>query len=67
MKQYLIKVPDTPDAQFLLNLIIASGYFKIKEQNKIPNKTTLNAMKDAEQGKVTKTKNVADLINKLSE
>jgi hypothetical protein len=42
------------------------NFVEVLENEKIPNKTTLKAMKDAEEGKLTKAKNVKDLIEKLN-
>jgi antitoxin component of RelBE/YafQ-DinJ toxin-antitoxin module len=43
------------------------GFISFKDEpEKTPNKVTLKAMRDAETGKVTKSKNVKDLIAKLN-
>jgi hypothetical protein len=58
----------TPKGKSLLEFLkkFQGENFIMFEDAKIPNKTTLKAMGDAEAGKVIKSKNVGDLIKKLN-
>lgn len=41
-------------------------FVEVVNKEKIPNDVTLKAMNDAENGKTTKAKDVADLVKKLN-
>jgi len=64
----LLKVKEnTKQAKLMLEYLKSLPYVEVIEPENIPNRTTLRAMKDAEEGKVTKAKNVNDLIAKLNQ
>lgn len=65
MVTFIVK-ENTKQAKLMIEYLKSLPYVEIVENEKIPNKTTLNAMKDAENGKVTKTKNLKDFIEKLN-
>lgn len=57
---------ETQQAKAFLEYAKKLPFVKVKSGlEKIPNRTTLKAMRDAETGKVTRTQNVKDLIGKL--
>ena len=60
MVRYTFDIPETPEAQTLLNLIIATGFFNEVEYSKIdnekpktPNKETIEAIEDANNNRTT--------------
>ncbi|OFX57807.1 MAG: hypothetical protein A2046_02185 [Bacteroidetes bacterium GWA2_30_7] len=57
---------NTTQAKLFLQYAMSLPFVKLVESEHTPNKTTLKAMKDAEEGKVTRAKNVKDLIEKLN-
>lgn len=52
------------EAKLLLEYLKKQRFIKVLEDN-APNAETKKAIEDARSGKVTKTKNVADLMSKL--
>jgi hypothetical protein len=55
--------------EYALKLPFVKSSSKRKDLDKlknVPNKTTLKAMHEAQKGKIIKTKNVNDLIDKLN-
>jgi hypothetical protein len=54
----------TSEARILLEYLKKQRFVKVLDEN-VPNVETKKAIEDARNGKVTKTKNVADLISKL--
>ncbi|MBM3436826.1 MAG: hypothetical protein FJY07_11490 [Bacteroidetes bacterium] len=56
----------TAQAKALLAMLKTLPFVEIIEKEDIPNKVTLQAMKDAETKKVTRARNVNDLITKLN-
>ena len=67
MRQYTFEIPETKEANLLLNFILATGLFNKVEQykSKTPNKETIEAIEAVERGEVNKAKNVKDLIYQL--
>ena len=72
MLRYTFDIPETPEAKFLLNIILTTGCFNEVEyskidnkKSKIPNKETIEAIEAVERGEVNKAKNVNDLIAQL--
>ncbi len=68
--QYTFDIPETPEAKFLLNLIIASGYFNEVKKNdieydtKISKEEFLNDFKTSiQQAKNGETEPLRNLIN----
>ncbi len=72
MATYILKI-DTRNKRakalldYIFNIAKADEYVQIEAATDelTPNKETIQALKDAENGKVTKTKSVKDLLNKL--
>lgn len=61
------KVKDnTPEGKAFAEFIKTLPFVDIIHISDVPNETTLHAIKDAEQGRVKKTKNVNDLIASLN-
>jgi len=56
----------TAQAKALLAMLKTLPFVEIIEKEDIPNKVTLQAMKDAETKKATRAGNVNDLIKKLN-
>ena len=67
MQQYTFEIPETKEANLLLNFILATGLFNQIEhyKSKIPNKETIEAIESVERREVNKYKNVNDLIAQL--
>lgn len=63
---YLRIKENTPQAKLMLEYLKMMPYVEIIEKEQIPNKVTLKAIEDARKGKVTKAKNVNDLIKQLN-
>lgn len=54
----------TTDAKRMIEFLRTQRYAKIIDE-KIPNTSLLKSMEEAHLGKVTRTKNIADLLEKL--
>ena len=68
MQEYILRVPTTPEAKFLLHLIISSGYVEITPKNEIDTKISkeefLNDFKiSIQQAKNGETEPLNNLIN----
>jgi hypothetical protein len=62
---YLRISENTNQAKLMLEYLKTLSFVEVIEKDKLPNALTLNAMKDAGKGKVTRSESVNDLISKL--
>ena len=58
MQQYTFEIPETKEANLLLNFILATGLFNQVEhyKSKIPNKETIEAIDDVRNNRTTEVK-----------
>lgn len=61
-----IKIKEnSSQAKAIIQILKAMPYVEFIEKEKIPNKTTINAIEEARRGNLKRFKNVTDLINDL--
>ncbi len=64
---YLRIKDNTPAAKKMLEYLKIMPYVEIIEKDDIPNEKTLNAIQEAEKGKLKKFKTVKDLMKSLND
>jgi antitoxin component of RelBE/YafQ-DinJ toxin-antitoxin module len=63
---YLRIKENTPQAKLMLEYLKMMPYVEVIEKADIPNATTVKAIQEARTGKVTKAKDMNDLIKQLN-
>lgn len=65
MVTFIVK-ENTKQAKLMIEYLKSLPYVEIVENKKIPNKTTLKALQEAEKGNLKRFKNVKDLMKDLN-